>query len=125
MVSQRGALAQLGARHIRIVEVVSSNLICSRQPEILYFQGFPAFLCAPGSLHFWKIALENTGIPRSEEFLAHKFENPVSVQAVPGDCTNKNFRCEILSAARTEMFNVKFRVAFFCTYGIQDGIISV
>ena len=26
-----GALAQLGARHIRIVEVVSSNLICSRQ----------------------------------------------------------------------------------------------
>ena len=43
MVSQRGALAQLGARHIRIVEVVSSNLICSRQPEILCFQGLPAF----------------------------------------------------------------------------------
>lgn len=74
---------------------------------------FPAFLCAPGSLHFWKIAPENTGIPRSEEFLAHKFENPVSVQAVPGDCTNRNFRCEILSAARTETFNVKFSCGIF------------
>jgi hypothetical protein len=29
IISRYGALAQLGARHIRIVEVVSSNLICS------------------------------------------------------------------------------------------------
>lgn len=37
-----GALAQLGARYIRIVEVVSSNLICSiisRVPSTRRFPG--------------------------------------------------------------------------------------
>ena len=38
-----GALAQLGARYIRIVEVVSSNLICSRSRKVLILQHFPAF----------------------------------------------------------------------------------
>ena len=66
-----GALAQLGARYIRIVEVVGSNPICSTKAGKPAVRGFPAFSVRAGQKglvrHFHQ-GLENPNHKRHRHY---------------------------------------------------------